>query len=140
MGLFFRKVFNVSCKRMDVQKLPKGPRLHFLALCDLPETKKIETLWLKQTVQTVDVTLKQSLFLFQKMATDDAKKTIDVLANDMPELGVKMQIFSLSMRSLYAENSVSSSVKNGSEFIELRDETRNDAVAYLKARTDRNQF
>ena len=25
---------------MDVQKLPKGPLLHFLALCDLPETKK----------------------------------------------------------------------------------------------------
>ena len=25
---------------MDVQKLPKGPLLHFSALCDLPETKK----------------------------------------------------------------------------------------------------
>ena len=28
------------CKRMDVQKLPKAPLLHFSALCDLPETKK----------------------------------------------------------------------------------------------------
>ena len=27
---------------MDVQELPKVPRLHFSALCDLPETKKIE--------------------------------------------------------------------------------------------------
>ena len=26
---------------MDVQKLPKGPLLHFSALCDLQETKKI---------------------------------------------------------------------------------------------------
>ena len=26
---------------MDVQELPKAPLLHFLALCDLPTTKKI---------------------------------------------------------------------------------------------------
>ena len=71
------------------------------------------------------------------MATDDAKKTIDALANEMPQLGVKMQLFSLSMRSLYADKSVSSSVENGPEFIKLRDETRNDAVAYLKARTEK---
>ena len=25
---------------MDVQKLPNVPRLHFLAVCDLPEIKK----------------------------------------------------------------------------------------------------
>ena len=45
---FFRKFFNASrgspfffflfCKRMDAHKLPKGPLLHFSALCDLPET------------------------------------------------------------------------------------------------------
>ena len=29
-------------KKMDVQELPKAPLLHFSALCDLPETKKIE--------------------------------------------------------------------------------------------------
>ena len=33
-------IFFLFCKRMDFQKLPKGPLLHFLALCDLPETKK----------------------------------------------------------------------------------------------------
>ena len=33
--------FFLFCKRMDVEKLPKGPLLHFLALCDLPETKTI---------------------------------------------------------------------------------------------------
>ena len=27
---------------MDVQELSKAPLLHFSALCDLPETKKIE--------------------------------------------------------------------------------------------------
>ena len=35
-------IFFLFCKRIDVQKLPKGPLLHFSALCDLPETKKIE--------------------------------------------------------------------------------------------------
>ena len=71
------------------------------------------------------------------MATQEAERTLNVLAKDMPQLGVKMQVFSLSMRSLYAQNSVSSSVENGSDFIKLRDETRNDAVAYLKARTEK---
>ena len=33
--------FFLFCKRMVVQKLPKAPLLHFSALCDLPETKKI---------------------------------------------------------------------------------------------------
>ena len=35
------KFFQFS-KRMDVQELPKAPLLQFLALCDLPETEKIE--------------------------------------------------------------------------------------------------
>ena len=74
------------------------------------------------------------------MATDEARKTIDALAKIMPELGVKMQICSRSMRSLYAENSVSSSVENGSEFIKLRDDIRNDAADYLKARTESNSL
>ena len=34
-------IFSLFCKRMDVQKLPKAPLLHFSGLCDLPETKKI---------------------------------------------------------------------------------------------------
>ena len=33
---------------MDVQKLPKGPLLHFLALCDLPETEKTSKKFLKK--------------------------------------------------------------------------------------------
>ena len=33
--------FCLFCKRMDVEKLPKGPILHVSALCDLRETKKI---------------------------------------------------------------------------------------------------
>ena len=50
--LFFANFLNVSkgshlhfflfCKRMVVQKLPKAPLLNFSALCDLPETKKIQ--------------------------------------------------------------------------------------------------
>ena len=33
-------IFSYFAKRMDVQKRSKAPLLHFLALCDLPETKK----------------------------------------------------------------------------------------------------
>ena len=43
----FRNFFNCSshqflifCNKMDVQKIPKRPPLHFSALCDLPETSK----------------------------------------------------------------------------------------------------
>ena len=74
------------------------------------------------------------------MATDEAEKILDILGKDLPQLGVKMQQFSRSMRSLYAENSVSSSVENGPEFIRLRDETRDDALEYLNARTEKTTF
>ena len=40
--------FFLFCKRMDVQKLPKAPLLHFSALCDLPETRKISKTNLKK--------------------------------------------------------------------------------------------
>ena len=66
------------------------------------------------------------------MSSREAEQTVAVLANDLPKMSQNMQLFSLSMRSLYAENSVSSSSENGPEFISLRDATRNDAVAYLQ--------
>jgi len=63
---------------------------------------------------------------------DKTKQCIEKLSDDLPNLGRSMQIFSLSMRSLYCEEKVSASVENGKEFISLRDATRNDAVAYMK--------
>ena len=46
--------FFLFCKRMIVQKLPKAPLLHFLALCDLPETKKIRKKIRKQISKKSD--------------------------------------------------------------------------------------
>ena len=66
------------------------------------------------------------------MATENTEKQVKKLTDDLPTLGTNMQLFSLSMRSLYAEKAVSTSVEYGKEFITLRDETRDDAIAYLK--------
>lgn len=66
------------------------------------------------------------------MASDSTSSAVDTLAKDLPELSVNMRMFSLCMRSLYAEQAISSSVENGSKFIRLRDDTRNDAIVYLK--------
>lgn len=60
------------------------------------------------------------------------EKGIAKLQDQLPEMPKNMRAFSLAMRSLYADKSVSSSVENGAEFIRLRDETRNNAVVYLK--------
>ena len=38
--LLFLPSILIFCNRMDVQKIPKRPLLHFSALCDLPETSK----------------------------------------------------------------------------------------------------
>ena len=66
------------------------------------------------------------------MATGDTEKQVKKLTDDLPTLGTNMELFSLSIRSLYAEKAVSTSVEYGKEFITLRDETRDDAIAYLK--------
>jgi hypothetical protein len=68
------------------------------------------------------------------------KQSIEKLSADLPNLGRSMQIFSLSMRSLYCEEKVSASVENGEEFISLREATRNDAVAYLKCVMPMNEI
>ena len=66
------------------------------------------------------------------MTSREAEQTVAALANDLPKMSQSMQVFSLSMRSLHVENSISTSCENGAEFISLREATRNDAVAYLK--------
>ena len=70
------------------------------------------------------------------MANAEVEKCVNDMVQDLPDLGKKMQLFSLAMRSLYCEKSISRCVEGGSEFIKLRDDTRNDAVTYMKARTE----
>ena len=74
-----------------------------------------------------------------EIANNETEEMLDYLVEDTLQLGINMQLFSLFIRSLYAENSISSSVENGPAFIQLRDATRNDAVVYLKARTEKMQ-
>jgi len=66
------------------------------------------------------------------MADKKTQQSVAKLAADLPGLGEKMQVFSLSMRSLYVEEKVSANIENGEEFIRLRDDTRNDAVTYMR--------
>ena len=60
------------------------------------------------------------------------EKQVATLTENLPELSRSMRLFSLSMRSLYAEKSVGGSSEEAQDFRKLRDDTRNDAVAYLK--------
>ena len=47
-------------------------------------------------------------------------------------MAVDMRLFSLTLRSLYVENAVGTKEETAKEFRKLRDDTRNDAMVYLK--------
>lgn len=61
-----------------------------------------------------------------------AQEGVMELREQLKSMPVDMRLFSLSMRSLYAENNVGSSSKLATKFNKLRDDTRNDAMMYLK--------
>jgi len=66
---------------------------------------------------------------------DIAKKTQDDvvdLRENLKSMSVDMRMFSLSMRSLYVEKAVGTSTEAARKFRKLRDDTRNDAMVYLK--------
>ena len=54
------------------------------------------------------------------------------LRDQLREISTDMRLFSLSLRSLYAENNAGSSSDLTIKFNKLRDDTRNDAMTYLK--------
>ena len=56
-------------------------------------------------------------------------KELDASIRHMPKA---MRIFSLTMRSLYADKAVGTNDELATRFRNLRDETRNDAMVYLK--------
>ena len=47
-------------------------------------------------------------------------------------MSVDMRMFSLTMRSLYAEKAVGTDEEVAKEFRKLRDDTRNDAMVYIE--------
>lgn len=65
----------------------------------------------------------------QKSSTMDAVVT---LRKDLKDMSKNLRLFSLSMRSLYTENFVRMKAETGQKFKKLRDDTRNDAMVYLK--------
>ena len=62
-------------------------------------------------------------------SADKEVLNLETIMRDMP---TDMRLFSLAMRSLYAESAVGSNSPTAKKFRKLRDDTRNDAVVYLK--------
>jgi len=54
------------------------------------------------------------------------------LGEQLREMPFNMRLFSLTMRSLYVENAVGTEAELAKRFRKLRDDTRNDAMVYLK--------
>ena len=66
---------------------------------------------------------------------DIEKSTTDAvlsLREQLTDMKKNLRLFSLSVKSLYAQNAVGSKAAASEKFRKLRDETRNDAVVYLK--------
>lgn len=62
----------------------------------------------------------------------DPEKTIQKLISALNKTPTNMRGFSRSMRTLYAEKAMSSISSTGLRFNELRDQTRRDAMIYLR--------
>lgn len=56
----------------------------------------------------------------------------ETLCRDLAEIPTRMRMFSLSMRSLYAENAVSSKSPVAAKLNKLRDDMKADALVYIK--------
>lgn len=62
----------------------------------------------------------------------ETEKAVVDLRGQITDMSMSMRMFSLSMRSLYVEKAVGSKAEAAVKFRELRDDTRNDAMVYLK--------
>ena len=61
------------------------------------------------------------------------EKQLSTLCGDMKDLPTNMRFFSLALRSLYAEKAVSVNSDVAKRFNRLRDDTKKDAMIYVKA-------
>ena len=66
------------------------------------------------------------------MSADSIKTELDTLEYNLLEAPRNIRLFSLSLRSLFAENAVGTPTDTAVRFRKLRDDTRNDAVVYVK--------
>ena len=60
------------------------------------------------------------------------EKQLSTLCGDMKDLPTNMRFFSLALRSLYAEKAVSANSDVAKRFNRLRDDTKKDAIVYVK--------
>ena len=60
------------------------------------------------------------------------KHQVDELREGVKNMSVDMRLFSLTMRSLYAEKAVGTNENVAKKFRKLRDDTRNDAMVYIR--------
>ena len=60
------------------------------------------------------------------------KHQVDELREGVKNMSVDMRMFSLTMRSLYAEKAVGTNENAAKKFRKLRNDTRNDAMVYIK--------
>lgn len=76
-----------------------------------------------------------SIFLFIDKMSDSQTKTcaeVSTLKQSLKEIPSDMHIFSLAMRSLYSDQAVGTTTDSAKKFRKLRDDTRQDAILYLK--------
>ena len=64
--------------------------------------------------------------------SQSAEKEVTNLKKILQDMPTDMRLFSLAMRSLYADKAVGGNSKPAENFRKLRDATRNDAMVYLK--------
>ena len=62
----------------------------------------------------------------------ETKEAVVDLQGQIDDMSKSMRVFSLSMRSLYVDKAVGTSTNAARKFRKLRDDTRNDAMVYLK--------
>ena len=60
------------------------------------------------------------------------EREVKTLEENLKDMAVDMRLFSLMLRSLYVQNAVGTNEEPAREFRKLRDDTRNDAMVYLK--------
>lgn len=63
---------------------------------------------------------------------EKTKKEVDELRENMKGMSVDMRLFSLTLKSVYAEKAVGNDEDDAKEFRKLRDDTSNDAMVYTE--------
>jgi len=66
------------------------------------------------------------------VVTRNTEREVKTLDESLKDMAVDMRIFSLTLRSLYVQYAVGTNEQPAREFRKLRDDTRNDAMVYLK--------